>query len=140
MYIHAGLLCRLPSLARQSAEVQACVVERLCRRIVWRGAQGDHWWGGRGLHRWGRVCRGRGAPLESHRPSPPAPQALPGEFIVVENTAADAVFFLVKGKVKLTCGGAEICLYGPGSYFGDIDVLFTPLRVASVQVRGARRV
>ena len=40
------------------------------------------------------------------------PQALPGEFLAVENTSADSMFFLVKGKVKLTCGGSEICMYG----------------------------
>lgn len=44
LFTNAGLLSRLPSLARQAPEVQAFVVERLRRRIV--SARGD---GGGGM-------------------------------------------------------------------------------------------
>ena len=41
------------------------------------------------------------------------------------------MIFIVKGRVKVSQDGDEICTYAQGSWLGDVDCFFTPLRIAS---------
>ncbi len=59
--------------------------------------------------------------------------AAQGEFICVEQTFATHMFWLARGRVNLFSDHERVTSYGSGSFFGVADVLFSPLRVASVQ-------
>jgi CRP-like cAMP-binding protein len=55
------------------------------------------------------------------------------ELVGVENEPADCMFIVVAGgPVELSQDGAPLCRYGPGEFFGEIDCLFSPVRIASV--------
>jgi len=59
--------------------------------------------------------------------------AAQGEFVCVEQTFATHMFWLARGRVNLFSDHERVTSYGSGSFFGVADVLFSPLRVASVQ-------
>lgn len=62
--------------------------------------------------------------------------AMKGELLAVEGAPATEMFFLTTGRVELTHSGTVIATYGPGSFFGDMDCLFSPERVAGVDCLG----
>jgi CRP-like cAMP-binding protein len=96
LYTNRLLIAQIPLLARESAQLQAGIVENLRRNY-----------------------------------------AVPGEVIATENAPAETMYFLVKGSVRLSQLDDEIAVYGPGSYFGEIDVLFCHVRIVSVQAVGS---
>lgn len=59
--------------------------------------------------------------------------AQPAEYVCIENTFANEMYFIVRGRVNYVQGRESIASYGSGSHFGEIDCLFSPVRIASVQ-------
>ncbi|TPX33796.1 hypothetical protein SeMB42_g07425 [Synchytrium endobioticum] len=58
----------------------------------------------------------------------------PGEIIIEEGTEASNMFFVIKGTVQVQSGDSEIVFaqLGKGSYFGEIAILFSVNRTATV--------
>ncbi|KAI9017624.1 hypothetical protein BC832DRAFT_545249 [Gaertneriomyces semiglobifer] len=61
----------------------------------------------------------------------------PGDNVIREGDQSRAIFFIVKGTVKVTAEDGEInyAELGPGSHFGEIGVLFDILRTATVTAK-----
>ncbi|KAI8920078.1 hypothetical protein DFJ77DRAFT_451011 [Powellomyces hirtus] len=61
----------------------------------------------------------------------------PGDVVIQEGERARAMFFLIKGIVKVISDDGEINFaeLRPGSYFGEIGVLFSVKRTATVTAR-----
>lgn len=59
-------------------------------------------------------------------------KALPGEVLAAEDTPGECMFFLVSGNVIFVREGETLAMYGAGAYFGEIDCLYAPSRLATV--------
>jgi hypothetical protein len=112
-----SLLCRLPA--------RPAVPEDIRRDVVL----------------WTRRRLRAGIPLLASLPDAPAAwilerlhrrSAMKGELLALEDAPAAEMFFLTSGRVELTHGGVTIATYGPGAFFGDIDCLFAPARLAGI--------
>jgi len=71
----------------------------------------------------------RGRTLSNHRK---------GEAVFRQGTAADAVFYVQKGKIKIVVASkqgkeAVIALVGPGEFFGEGCLIGQPLRLATAR-------
>ena len=61
----------------------------------------------------------------------------PGDFIIRKGEVGDEMYFLVRSEVDVLDGeGAVVNALGPGSFFGEISLLLSEPRSASVQARG----
>jgi glucose-6-phosphate 1-dehydrogenase len=60
----------------------------------------------------------------------------PGDFIVRKGDVGREMYFLVKGEVDVLDGdGTVITALGPGAFFGEISLLLSEPRIASVRAR-----
>jgi CRP-like cAMP-binding protein/Zn-dependent protease len=56
----------------------------------------------------------------------------PGDVLMEEGAPGDAFFAIGSGQVQVTRGGEEVATLGPGSYVGEIALLFDVPRTATV--------
>jgi PPM family protein phosphatase len=59
-----------------------------------------------------------------------------GETVITEGETGEELFIVLSGRVKCTRGGAELAYFGPGDHFGEMALVRSQPRSASVSADG----
>eukprot|EP00002_Diphylleia_rotans_P025219 TRINITY_DN4986_c0_g1_i6.p1 TRINITY_DN4986_c0_g1~~TRINITY_DN4986_c0_g1_i6.p1 ORF type:complete len:1636 (+),score=306.35 TRINITY_DN4986_c0_g1_i6:100-5007(+) len=58
--------------------------------------------------------------------------ALPGEYVIRQGEIGQEMYFIVSGQVQISTDGKHIATLSSGAYFGEISLIFSQKRTASV--------